>query len=104
MSLPTPKRTSVHGVTFVRSKHGNLYRSGMVLASKQAAQLTDTGDIGDNPRRAEANQSDISSDEGNGAETDGEDVDSDDLADDLIEGVDDLGRQALAEQHDFVGF
>ncbi|KAL9005787.1 MAG: hypothetical protein Q9188_001453 [Gyalolechia gomerana] len=77
MSLPTPKRTIVHGVTFVRSKHGNLYRSGMVHASN---------------------------DEGNGAETDGEDVDSDDLADDLIEGVDVLGRQALAEQHDFVGF
>ncbi|KAI4199270.1 MAG: hypothetical protein LQ350_004730 [Teloschistes chrysophthalmus] len=35
---------------------------------------------------------------------DGEDVDSDDLDDEFIEGVNDSGRQALAEQKDFVGF
>ncbi|KAL8669489.1 MAG: hypothetical protein Q9168_005923 [Polycauliona sp. 1 TL-2023] len=33
-SRPTPKRTNVQGVTFVRSKQGNLYRSGVVRASK----------------------------------------------------------------------
>lgn len=77
-------------------------RAGQIR--RQAAHLTDTRDISDSPRPTEANQNDISSDEDNGAETDGEDVDSDDLADDLIEGVDVLGRQALAEQHDFVGF
>ena len=30
----TPKRTVVGGVTFLRSKHGNLYRSGMVKNKK----------------------------------------------------------------------
>ncbi|KAL8820344.1 MAG: hypothetical protein Q9223_001424 [Gallowayella weberi] len=30
----TPKRANVQGVTFVRSKRGNLYRSGVVHASK----------------------------------------------------------------------
>ncbi|KAL8842728.1 MAG: hypothetical protein Q9170_000384 [Blastenia crenularia] len=166
-SLSTPKRTTVQGVTFVRSKHGNLYRSGMVRASKyahvrvnpsapvckefanlgycsdgancsnrhvhecpdyantgtcrkkrcdlphvdragqirrHAAQSTEAGDASNSPINIEANQSDISSDEENDVETDGEDVDSEDLADDLIEGVDSLGRQAVAEQHDFVGF
>ncbi|KAL8993120.1 MAG: hypothetical protein Q9169_006587 [Polycauliona sp. 2 TL-2023] len=34
-SRPTPKRTNVQGVTFVRSKQGNLYRSGVVRASKK---------------------------------------------------------------------
>ncbi|KAL8890848.1 MAG: hypothetical protein Q9215_002074 [Flavoplaca cf. flavocitrina] len=33
-SRATPKRANVQGVTFVRSKHGNLYRSGVVRASK----------------------------------------------------------------------
>ncbi|KAL8977365.1 MAG: hypothetical protein Q9205_006817, partial [Flavoplaca limonia] len=35
-SRATPKRANVQGVTFVRSKHGNLYRSGVVRASKRA--------------------------------------------------------------------
>ncbi|KAL9600529.1 MAG: hypothetical protein Q9179_003171 [Wetmoreana sp. 5 TL-2023] len=77
----TPKRTTVHGVTFVRSKQGNLYRSGVVRASN-----------------------DVSSDDDEHAETDGEDIDSDDLDDDFIEGVDESAGQALAEQDDFVGF
>ncbi|KAL8939725.1 MAG: hypothetical protein Q9216_003203 [Gyalolechia sp. 2 TL-2023] len=77
-------------------------RAGQIR--RQAAHLAETNDISDSLRLTEANQSDISSDEENGAERDGEDVDSDDLADDFIEGVDVLGRQALAEQHDFVGF
>ncbi|KAL8952950.1 MAG: hypothetical protein Q9222_001169 [Ikaeria aurantiellina] len=33
-SRPTPKSTIIHGVTFVRSKQGNLYRSGIVRACK----------------------------------------------------------------------
>ncbi|KAI4122304.1 MAG: hypothetical protein LQ338_005892 [Usnochroma carphineum] len=77
-------------------------RAGQIR--KQAAQSTNTSNSSDGQKVAETNQSDISSDEDNGAETDGEDVDSDDLNDELIEGVDALGRQALAEQHDFVGF
>lgn len=77
-------------------------RAGQIR--RQAAQFTSASDTDNSLRPMEANQSDISSEEDNGAETDGEDVDSDDLADDLFEGVDVLGRQALAEQHDFVGF
>ncbi|KAL8733977.1 MAG: hypothetical protein Q9166_001738 [cf. Caloplaca sp. 2 TL-2023] len=34
MSRSTPKRANIQGVTFVRSKQGNLYRSGIVRASK----------------------------------------------------------------------
>lgn len=77
-------------------------RAGQIR--RHAAQPIDTGDTSTASRATEANQSDISSDEDNNAETDAEDVDSDDLADDLIEGVDVLGREALAGQHDFVGF
>ncbi|KAL9051644.1 MAG: hypothetical protein Q9206_004632 [Seirophora lacunosa] len=143
MSLPTPKRMTVHGVVFVRSKHGNLYRSGMIRASKDmsgaqistlckrftktgtcrkkhcglphidragqirkhAAQLAATNRPGNGSDATEIDDGDISSDDDDdGVSTDGEDIDSDDIADDLIEGVDALGRQALAEQHDFVGF
>ena len=32
----TPKRAVIGGVTFVRSKHGNLYRSGIVRATRYA--------------------------------------------------------------------
>ena len=32
----TPKRAVIGGVTFVRSKHGNLYRSGSVRATRYA--------------------------------------------------------------------
>lgn len=31
---PTPKKACVGGVTFLRSKNGNLYRSGIVKAKK----------------------------------------------------------------------
>lgn len=31
---PTPKKAHVGGVTFLRSKNGNLYRSGIVKATK----------------------------------------------------------------------
>ncbi|KAI4201170.1 MAG: hypothetical protein LQ346_002224 [Caloplaca aetnensis] len=117
ISLRTPKRLTVHGVVFIRSKHGNLYRSGMVRARtcrkkscglphvdragqirRHIAQRAEAGNI------AETNDSDISSEEDDDGDTDGEDIDSDDLSDHVIEGVDALGRQALAEQHDFVGF
>ena len=74
-------------------------RAGQIR--RHAAQSTDRRD---GPQVIEANPNDISSDEDTDVDTDGEDVDSDDIADDLIEGVDALGRQALAEQHDFVGF
>lgn len=30
----TPKKANIGGVTFLRSKHGNLYRSGLVKAKK----------------------------------------------------------------------
>ena len=33
-SQPTPKTANVGGVIFVRSKNGNLYRSGVVKARK----------------------------------------------------------------------
>ncbi|KAI9848632.1 MAG: hypothetical protein M1838_000471 [Thelocarpon superellum] len=36
-SRPTPKRANVGGVTFIRSKNGNLYRSGVVKAQRRGA-------------------------------------------------------------------
>ena len=35
-STETPKRAVIGGVTFMRSKHGNLYRSGLVRATRYA--------------------------------------------------------------------
>ncbi|KAL8735865.1 MAG: hypothetical protein Q9181_002643 [Wetmoreana brouardii] len=101
MARSTPKRTTVHGVTFVRSKQGNLYRSGVVRAGKHAARSADPASVTDSQVAIETNGSDVSSDDD---ETDGEDVDSDDLDDDFIEGIDESAGQALAEQDDFVGF
>lgn len=71
-------------------------RAGQIR--RHIAQRAEAGNI------AETNDSDISSEEDDDGDTDGEDIDSDDLSDHVIEGVDALGRQALAEQHDFVGF
>lgn len=78
-------------------------RAGQIR--KHAAQLAATNKPGNGSDATENDDGDISSDDDDdGVSTDGEDIDSDDIADDLIEGVDALGRQALAEQHDFVGF
>ncbi|KAL8665334.1 MAG: hypothetical protein Q9202_002385 [Teloschistes flavicans] len=141
-SRPTPKRTTVHGVPFVRSKQGNLYRSGIVRASsglekanktmlckrftktgtcrkkrcglphvdragqirRQTTKSAGAATATDSLVALEANESDLSSDDDDRPGMDGEDVDSDELDDEFIEGVDDSGRQALAEQKDFVGF
>lgn len=90
-----------------RKKHCGLPhidRAGQIR--RHAAQLAETHTTSNtsNITEADGGDSDVSSDEDDDADTDGEDIDSDDLADNLIEGVDSLGRQALAEQHDFVGF
>lgn len=76
-------------------------RAGQIR--RHTAQSAESSSTSKSTSMADTNESDISSDEEDDADTDGEDVDSDDLADELIEGVDALGRQALAEQHDFVG-
>ncbi|KAL9586286.1 MAG: hypothetical protein Q9212_001004 [Teloschistes hypoglaucus] len=138
---PTPKRAIVHGVPFVRSKQGNLYRSGIIRASGRFrhGKLADLyqwlgeskkdrvmqkihqdwyphfptfnmpsyrpcGPVSSSKSTLEANESDLSSDDDDRPGMDGEDIDSDDLDDEFIEGVDDSGRQTLAEQNDFVGF
>lgn len=50
MANATPKRTKVGGVTFVRSKNGNLHRLGAVVSKKYG--LTN----GDTMRRAQLNE------------------------------------------------
>ncbi|KAL8869744.1 MAG: hypothetical protein Q9174_004043, partial [Haloplaca sp. 1 TL-2023] len=129
----TPKRIVVHGVTFVRSKQGNLYRSGVVGASKYVSRQPEMdaillgrqaamdeqgnglifsrslGKANKNPSLCKrftktGNDSDLSSDEDEDAAPEGEDFDSDDLEDIFMEGVGDSGHRALAEQDDFVGF
>ncbi|KAL8756694.1 MAG: hypothetical protein Q9184_004418 [Pyrenodesmia sp. 2 TL-2023] len=82
-----------------RKKHCGLPhvdRAGQIR--RYTAQKAETGNI------AETNDGDISSEEDDDVDTDGEDIDSDDLTDSVVEDVDARGRQALAEQHDFVGF
>lgn len=39
----TPRQTKIGGVTFVRSKHGNLYRAGLVKTQRQVRQTTGIG-------------------------------------------------------------
>ncbi|KAL8849889.1 MAG: hypothetical protein Q9221_005155 [Calogaya cf. arnoldii] len=111
---PTPKRANVQGVTFVRSKQGNLYRSGVVRASKKcdlphvdrAGQIrkhaAKSGDADPTVATTAANDSDLSSDEDDLADADGDDIDSDDLEDEIVAGVNDNGHQELAQQDDFV--
>ncbi|KAL8679631.1 MAG: hypothetical protein Q9186_004092 [Xanthomendoza sp. 1 TL-2023] len=116
-SRSTPKRAYVQGVTFVRSKQGNLHRSGVVRASKKcdlphvdragqirkhAANSADTRSTVEGMETSQANDSDLSSDEDDFADTDGDDIDSDDLNDEFIEGVDGSTQQGVVEQDDFL--
>lgn len=39
MAKPTPKWTTVGGVTFMRSKHGNLYRSGFLRTMRSGLKI-----------------------------------------------------------------
>ncbi|KAL8630113.1 hypothetical protein Q9189_004186 [Teloschistes chrysophthalmus] len=71
---------------------------------QRTAKSADAESTTDSLVALEANESDLSSDDDDRPGMDGEDVDSDDLDDEFIEGVNDSGRQALAEQKDFVGF
>ncbi|KAL8772332.1 MAG: hypothetical protein Q9209_002544 [Squamulea sp. 1 TL-2023] len=177
----TPKRANVQGVTFVRSKRGNLYRSGVIRASKMtdkakknsslcksftktgtlhllsmrhcnkgpaclyihnptdvaicstylqkgicpagacrkkrcdlphvdragqirkhAAQSAEPSSGVDSLETSKANDSDLSSDDDDLVGTEGDDIDSDDLDDEFIVGVNDTGHQQLAQQDDFV--
>lgn len=47
---PTPKKATVGGVTFFRSKHGNLYRSG-VVRSRRSVLLSVSGGLMKNTQR-----------------------------------------------------
>ena len=75
-------------------------RAGQIR--KHAAQSVDAGAAVDNVKSSDANDSDLSSDEDDYANTDGDDVDSDDLEDETFIGVNDRGHQELAQQNDFV--
>ncbi|KAL6720687.1 hypothetical protein ACLMJK_002612 [Lecanora helva] len=103
----TPKKTSIGGVTFLRSKNGNLYRSGTVKARragqirKHTANVTDTA-----TGTTEDDDSDLVSDD-DYDEIDTEDVDSDGLEEDALLIGDDTASQAshaLSQQQDFVSF
>ena len=72
-------------------------RAGQIR--KHAAK---SADAVDSVETTVANDSDLSSDEDEYADTDGEDIDSDDLNDEFIDGVNDSGHQELAQQDDFV--
>ncbi|KAL8712444.1 MAG: hypothetical protein Q9220_003292 [cf. Caloplaca sp. 1 TL-2023] len=70
---------------------------------RQVAKLANPGSAADPSNDLEVDNSDLSSD-GEDSEVAREDVDSDDLPDDIVEGTELPGRHTLAEQDDFVGF
>ncbi|KAK4697622.1 hypothetical protein P7C71_g498, partial [Lecanoromycetidae sp. Uapishka_2] len=82
----TPKQANIGGVAFLRSKHGNLYRSGIVKA-KIGSEEEDDSDI-------------VSDDEYD--EIDSDDVDSDGLEMDPMDI--ETASHELSQQNDFVGF
>ncbi|KAL9086672.1 MAG: hypothetical protein Q9165_006991 [Trypethelium subeluteriae] len=92
----TPKQTRIGGVLFLRSKNGNLYRSGLVKKKKKTTATQAEGE--------EEAISDFSSDE-EYDQIDSDDVDSDDLEDQVImTGLDDEQDHELSQQQDFVRF
>ncbi|KAI4220541.1 MAG: hypothetical protein L6R36_007547 [Xanthoria steineri] len=66
---------------------------------KHAAKSADAGPAAET---SNANDSDLSSDEDDLVDTNGDDIDSDDLDDEFIVGHDDTEHQELAQQADFV--
>ncbi|KAL9130047.1 MAG: hypothetical protein Q9217_001651 [Psora testacea] len=93
----TPKQADIGGVTFFRSKHGNLYRSGIVKAKKELPQ----GEVQAAPyESATSEDGDIVSEYEE--EMDSDDMDSDGLEE--IMGTDDAASHALSQQQDYVGF
>ncbi|KAI9657684.1 MAG: hypothetical protein M1821_002860 [Bathelium mastoideum] len=100
----TPKKTSIGGVLFLRSKNGNLYRSGLVK-KKQAGQLRKTAAAP--PATTEEEHivvSDFSSDE-EYDQIDSDDIDSDDLMEDAFTpGIEGDGGHELSQQQDYVPF
>ncbi|KAL8699251.1 MAG: hypothetical protein Q9224_001499 [Gallowayella concinna] len=75
-------------------------RAGQIR--KHAANSADTRSTVDGMETSQANDSDLSSDEDDFADTDGDDIDSDDLNDEFIEGVDGSTQQGVVEQDDFL--
>ncbi|DAA77801.1 TPA_exp: Uncharacterized protein A8136_5504 [Trichophyton benhamiae CBS 112371] len=98
----TPKRVKVGGVTFVRSKRGNLHRLGAVV-SKKAGQIRKFTANKVDPSAEGDSEEDVSSDDEVFEEIDSDDVDSDDLEEpeEIVQGTD--GGDA-SQQLDFIGF
>ncbi|KAL8669490.1 MAG: hypothetical protein Q9168_005924 [Polycauliona sp. 1 TL-2023] len=72
------------------------------MLTQEAVGRESSADAGPTAETSTANESDLSSDEDDLADTDGEDIDSDDLDDEMVLGVNDSGYQELAQQNDFV--
>ncbi|KAI9794309.1 MAG: hypothetical protein M1833_000400 [Piccolia ochrophora] len=99
---PTPKRANVGGVTFVRSKNGNLYRLGLVQA-KRAGQIRKAANTGTQDLEIQASEdSDLSSEARDYDEFESDDIDSDENEDGLALKIDPLGTPDIARQSDFV--
>ncbi|KAH1671671.1 hypothetical protein KXV51_000677 [Aspergillus fumigatus] len=129
----TPKKVTVAGVTFVRSKNGNLHRLGAVTSKRKPTAVKKrnelyyaasgvcnkkrcrlphvdrAGQIRKNAASkadaADEEESDESSEDEEYDAIDSDDVDSDDLDDEpeYVEGADN-GEQELFQQHDFIRF
>ncbi|MCJ1345513.1 hypothetical protein MMC31_003720 [Peltigera leucophlebia] len=107
---PSPKTAVIGGVTFFRSRNGNLYRSGLVKANragqirKHAAKSTDNLNSGSIDFGDVDNNSDLVSEEEDFNESESDDIDSDGLEDDSIRISPDSSSETLSQQHDFVHF
>ncbi|KAL0257297.1 hypothetical protein SLS55_008107 [Diplodia seriata] len=116
----TPKQAKIGGVTFLRSKNGNLYRSGLIknkqyvwirICRNPKCRLPHVDRAGQirkaaaaQTASAELGSPDLSSDD-EYDEIDSDDVDSDDgIEEDIVmQGSGDNGQE-LSRQQDFVGF
>ncbi|KAL9101542.1 MAG: hypothetical protein Q9163_003197 [Psora crenata] len=98
----TPKQAVVGGVTFLRSKNGNLYRSGLIR-KHAAAQVVDE------PSTVPGRDDLVSDGDDEGDADDPMDLDSDDMdsagLEEMLgtESSDDATPQGLSEQPDYVG-
>ncbi|KAI9831895.1 MAG: hypothetical protein M1819_004617 [Sarea resinae] len=102
----TPKKATVGGVVFVRSKNGNLYRSGIVKAKRagQKRKQRRSSEDANMEGSSGAEESDISSEEEDYDEIDSDDVDSDGLEEDFTKMPEQLDEGEVSHQQDFIHF
>ncbi|MCJ1486241.1 hypothetical protein MMC06_006418 [Schaereria dolodes] len=101
----TPQTANIGGVLFLRSKNGNLYRSGLIKAKRAGQIKKHATTMVEKPARfGQEEDSDLSSAEEDYEELNTDDVDSDAFEDDMIDPSKGVENHAIAQQRDFVQF